>query len=104
MRRLDCCGKEPVNALLTVFCVVSSTFCYLRYMASTEKQLLGTETVKELRSRSVKSTICGLSANNMEQAFMSAGADFFILKPFPCNKSALECVLGRLARCRSELG
>jgi DNA-binding response OmpR family regulator len=72
-------------------------------MASTEKQLLGTETVKELRSRGVKSTICGLSANDMEEAFMGAGADFFILKPFPCSKSALEGVLVRLVSISRQL-
>lgn len=44
-----------------------------QYMASTEKQLLGTETVAKLRSWGVDCTICGLSANNMEEAFLDAG-------------------------------
>jgi len=57
-----------------------------QYMASTEKQMLGTETVRELRVRGVDCTLCGLSANNMEKPFLSAGADAFLLKPFPCDR------------------
>lgn len=40
-----------------------------QYMASIEKQLLGTETAQALRSMGVTSTICGLSANNLKDAF-----------------------------------
>jgi signal transduction histidine kinase/CheY-like chemotaxis protein len=64
-----------------------------QHMASTEKQLLGTETVRALRAQGFKNTICGLSANDIEQSFISAGADCFILKPIPCNRSRLEAVL-----------
>ena len=67
-----------------------------QYMASTEKQLLGTETVRELRSKGVKSKICGLSANFLEEAFSNAGADGFILKPVPCDKNELRHELRRL--------
>jgi CheY-like chemotaxis protein len=64
-----------------------------QHMASTEKQLLGTETVRALRAQGFKNTICGLSANDIEQPFISAGADCFILKPIPCEKSRFEAVL-----------
>ena len=64
-----------------------------QYMASTTKQLLGTETVKELRSRGVKTKIIGLSANDIGKAFLLAGADGFILKPFPCKKEDLTKML-----------
>jgi signal transduction histidine kinase/CheY-like chemotaxis protein len=64
-----------------------------QYMTSTEKQMLGTDTVRALRAKGYKNRICGLSANDMEQTFISAGADCFILKPIPCNRSALEGVL-----------
>jgi CheY-like chemotaxis protein len=64
-----------------------------QHMASTQKQLLGTETVRKLRAKGFKNKICGLSANNLEQSFSSAGADCFILKPIPCDKSTLEGVL-----------
>jgi signal transduction histidine kinase/CheY-like chemotaxis protein len=70
-----------------------------QYMASTEKQLLGTETVRALRTKGVKSTICGLSANDIEQSFISAGSDSFMLKPIPCGSSALERELGRIIAC-----
>ena len=60
-----------------------------QYMASAEKQLLGTETVRALRSGGVKSIICGLSANDMERPFLAAGADCFCIKPFPCKKDEL---------------
>lgn len=65
-------------------------------MASIEKQLLGTETVRALRSRGVESLICGLSANDLEQQFVEAGANFFLFKPFPCEKEALSLELIRL--------
>jgi DNA-binding response OmpR family regulator len=61
-----------------------------QYMASTEKQLLGTETTRELRAKGVTCKICGLSANDVEKAFMSAGADAFMSKPITCEKEELE--------------
>ena len=61
-----------------------------QYMASVEKQLLGTETTRALRSRGVKSIICGLSANDMAVSFLESGADTFMLKPFPCKKEAMH--------------
>jgi signal transduction histidine kinase/CheY-like chemotaxis protein len=64
-----------------------------QYMASTEKTLLGTETIRALRAKGFKNRICGLSANDIEQSFISAGADCFILKPIPCDKSKLVGVL-----------
>lgn len=60
-----------------------------QYMASVEKQLLGTETARALRSKGVESIICGLSANDMELQFLEAGADTFMMKPFPCKKDAM---------------
>ncbi len=50
------------------------------YMASVEKQLLGTEAVRELRKRGVDCRICGLSANDKEFEFLQAGADSFCFK------------------------
>ena len=59
-------------------------------MASVKKQLLGTETVKAMRSRNVTSIICGLSANDMEGPFFDAGANAFMMKPFPCDHGTLK--------------
>ena len=56
-----------------------------QYMASVEKQLLGTETARALRARGIQSILCGLSANDMEQQFLESGADYFIIKPFPVS-------------------
>jgi CheY-like chemotaxis protein len=53
-----------------------------QYMASVEKSLLGTETVRSLRSKGVTSRICGLSANDVEQAFFDNGATAFMINPF----------------------
>jgi DNA-binding response OmpR family regulator len=58
-------------------------------MASVEKQLLGTETVRELRARGMISIVCGLSANDLEKAFLNAGANAFMIKPFPCERDEL---------------
>jgi signal transduction histidine kinase/CheY-like chemotaxis protein len=64
-----------------------------QYMNSMEKQLLGTETVAALRSQGCDSIICGLSGNDVENAFLNAGADFFILKPIPASKEGLARLL-----------
>lgn len=64
-----------------------------QYMTSTTKQLLGTETVRLMRARGVKSIISGLSANDMRFAFQEAGADTFVLKPLPCKSDALLATL-----------
>jgi CheY-like chemotaxis protein len=69
-----------------------------QFMTSTEKQLLGTDTVRALRAKGFQNTICGLSANDLEQSFFSAGADCFVLKPIPCERSLLEGVLDGIMR------
>jgi hypothetical protein len=68
-------------------------------MSLFEKQLLGTETVRKLRAKGFKNKICGLSANDVEQSFISAGADCFLLKPIPCNRSASGGVLDGILCC-----
>jgi response regulator of citrate/malate metabolism len=67
-----------------------------QYMASADKQLLGTETVRALRAKGVKSRICGLSANDLENPFLRNGANGFLIKPFPCAKEALTRELLRI--------
>jgi DNA-binding response OmpR family regulator len=66
------------------------------YMASVEKQMLGTETVEALRRKGVTCRICGLSANEKEAEFLQAGADAFTYKPFPCEPHALRLELLRI--------
>jgi len=72
------------------------------YMASHTKQLLGTETVQSFRTKGVASIICGLSANDKEDEFLEAGANAFMLKPFPCQKDALTRELLRLLAIREQ--
>jgi signal transduction histidine kinase/CHASE1-domain containing sensor protein/CheY-like chemotaxis protein len=67
-----------------------------QYMASIQKQLLGTECVRAMRAKGFKGLICGLSANAMEDTFISAGADAFMIKPFPCEKEQLKKELCRV--------
>jgi CheY-like chemotaxis protein len=69
------------------------------YMASTDKQLLGTETVRMLRSKGIKSIIVGLSANNLEHKFIASGANAFVLKPIPCKPNDLKSELLRVIAC-----
>jgi len=64
-----------------------------QYMASIDKQLLGMETARALRSDGVTSKICGLSANDLSESFLNAGADHFILKPMPCVADELRQTL-----------
>jgi CheY-like chemotaxis protein len=71
------------------------------YMASVEKQLLGTETVAAMRSRGINCRIAGLSANDKELEFMEAGANAFTIKPFPCGKEELTRELLRVLHIRT---
>jgi DNA-binding response OmpR family regulator len=71
-------------------------------MASVEKQLLGTETTRALRSKGVTSIICGLSANDVKRAFLESGADAFLLKPIPSRKEALTTILMEILNGRSS--
>lgn len=66
------------------------------YMASVEKQLLGTETVVALRQKGIECRICGLSANDKETEFLEAGANAFTFKPFPCEPKSLTAELCRI--------
>lgn len=61
-----------------------------QYMTSAEKNLLGTETVRLLRTKGCMSKICGLSANDIEKQFMAAGANAFVMKPFPCKEEPMK--------------
>jgi CheY-like chemotaxis protein/two-component sensor histidine kinase len=71
-----------------------------QYMASVQKQLLGTETALALRSKGFNSLICGLSANDVASLFEEAGADCFLCKPFPCKPVELKTELLRILKCR----
>mmetsp|Transcript_22621 Transcript_22621/g.46129 ORF Transcript_22621/g.46129 Transcript_22621/m.46129 type:complete len:1415 (-) Transcript_22621:656-4900(-) len=74
-----------------------------QYMASVQKQLLGTETVRKIRANGFhKPIICGLSANDVEDAFYNAGSDAFMFKPFPCKKDELEKELLRIINIRCQ--
>jgi CheY-like chemotaxis protein len=73
-----------------------------QYMASTQKQLLGTETVRLLRSKGFDGIICGLSANDIGPQFIEAGADSFIMKPLPCESSELAFELCRVLASREN--
>ena len=67
-------------------------------MTNTERQMLGTEAVRALRDKDVRSLIVGLSANDLEGSFLEAGADFFLLKPVPCDSATLQTTLGHILR------
>jgi DNA-binding response OmpR family regulator len=67
-----------------------------QYTASVEKQLLRSEATLALRAKGVSSIICGLSANDARDKFIRAGADDFMVKPFPCEKDALTRILLRV--------
>jgi signal transduction histidine kinase/CheY-like chemotaxis protein len=67
-----------------------------QYMASVEKQLLGTETVRALRASGCTARICGLSANDIQTAFEDAGANAFMFKPFPTKADTMKHELIRI--------
>jgi CheY-like chemotaxis protein len=70
-----------------------------QYMASHGNRLLGTETVVQMRKRGVDCTICGLSANDLADAFTEAGADAFLMKPFPSKPDELTEFMLQLLNC-----
>ena len=74
------------------------------YMSSSNKQMLGTEAIRALRSNNVQSIIVGLSANNLESKFISSGADAFIVKPIPCKPNDLKSELLRVIACGDSNG
>ena len=73
------------------------------YMPGPNKQMLGTEAVRTLRSIGYRGIICGLSANDLQKQFLEAGANYFIFKPFPCEKALLHRELWRLVFPDQEL-
>ena len=91
------CGNSALPSLVRVQmhvkCDLAKPLCFpcnfFQYMSSIQKQMLGTETVRALRSKGFKGTICGLSANAMEEAFLAAGADAFMIK-VSSKRSALQ--------------
>ena len=72
------------------------------YMSSTSKTLLGTETIRRMRSNGCESTICGLSANDVEHDFVAAGADCFVLKPLPCKSADLKNTLVKILQSSAQ--
>ena len=83
---------EAANGEIALKLVDSNSYQVIfmdQYMASTDKQLLGTETVRALRAKNVESIICGLSANDLERQFLDAGASCFMMKPFPTESEVL---------------
>ena len=66
-----------------------------QYYASTERRLTGTETARALRAKGVTSLICGVSANELEDQFLSAGADIFATKPFATSQVQLKQFMER---------
>jgi len=92
----EAANGETAVQLLTVDCVHFDLIFLDMYMASTEKQMLGSEACAELRRKGITSRICGLSANDKEKEFLEAGADCFIMKPFPCEANALKQELFRV--------
>jgi CheY-like chemotaxis protein len=74
-----------------------------QYMTSSvHKSLLGTETARELRAQGYRNRICGLSANDLEEAFLKAGADCFLIKPFPCKADEIRLALAKLVAIKHE--
>jgi CheY-like chemotaxis protein len=91
--------REAANGETALQLVESEPFDLIfmdMYMASVEKQLLGTEAVAALRANGVTSRICGLSANDIEMEFFDAGANAFMFKPFPCDKASMTNALRKI--------
>ena len=55
-----------------------------------------------MRARGNTAIICGLSANDVREGFMSVGADSFLMKPLPAKKEALHAILAKLVTVSSQ--
>lgn len=75
--------------------LVDQDDCDIVFMASIEKPLLGTEMTFATRAKCTITVICGPSANDLREQFMTVGADYVLLKPSPAVQGALQ---------REELG
>lgn len=84
----DLIFMDNYSTSLVSICRTFSNTVYI-VVASVERQLLGTETVRLMRSKGITARICGLSANDLEKSFLESGADAFRLKPFPCSKDGV---------------
>jgi len=74
-----------------------------QYMTTTaDTALRGTDVVRLMRKRGVKSMICGLSSNQQEEVFLEAGANHFQLKPLPCGADDLRALLETILSKRQE--
>ena len=56
-----------------------------------------------MRAQGVKACLCGLSANHIEEGFLNSGANAFIQKPFPCEKTALTREVQRVLQTHPGL-
>lgn len=90
---------EAANGETALVMVETETYDLIfvdQYMASVDKQLLGTETVRDMRSKGISCAICGLSSNDLERQFLESGADAFMFKPFPSNDDEVRRELFRV--------
>lgn len=97
--------EEACNGETALVICETKTFDVIfldQYMASVEKQMLGTETARALRVNGVESIICGLSANDMGLQFLESGADTFMMKPFPCQKDAMAQAVCEVLQSREN--
>ena len=83
----DCVASEVAGWSCVLLLLIFVPFSGLQ--ASAEKQLLGTETARAMRAKGVTAIICGLSANDMQNQFLDAGATAFMRKPIPCTKEEM---------------
>ena len=73
-------------------------------MGTDDTQLLGDATVALVRKEGIKSKICGMSANDVEDQFRDSGADGFIFKPLPFRPQPLTGELLRILSAEDDWG
>jgi len=67
------------------------------YLGTDESNSLGSDIVYELRKRGCQdTTICGMSCNDVEYLFSTAGADAFCSKPLKFHAASMKTELGRV--------
>jgi len=57
-----------------------------QYMEEAGGVMVGTDVIASMRRMKIDSFLIGCSGNDMEESFLSAGADLVWGKPMPCNK------------------
>ena len=60
--------------------------------------------IRHLPRYQFENLVCGLSANDLRDSFLSAGANAFVLKPIPCKPDDVKSMLKKILKPDFQIG